>query len=156
VKDTSRPAGGEGLRRPLAVCFVLALVFYVAGFWWIEHRRVVKGPWVIEFVSDGGGRPSLQITQRKLDIAEELTFPGDKVGRPNLSERVVFSEARTNLPFGEMLMQDALYLPGTVTMRVCGHQVEVLPRTLIVDQKEHAWRAGQVVVVGTNAGSGSP
>ena len=145
-------SGGRGWPAA-AVSFALAVVFYVAAFGWIEHRRVAKGPWVIEFVSDAGGRPTLQISQRQLEISEELNFPDDRVGRPNVAEQVVSSEARTNLPFGEMLMQDALYLPGTVTMRVCGHQVEVLPRTLIVDKKEHAWRTGQVLVVGTNAGS---
>jgi hypothetical protein len=131
----------------LAVSFALAVVIYVAGFWGIERRRVVKGPWVVEFVSDAAARPSLRISQRKLGISEELDFPNAQVERPNISERVFFDGTRTNLPFGEMLLQDALYLPGTVTMRVCGHQVEVLPRTLIVDNQERPWRAGEVVVI---------
>ena len=130
----------------MAVSFALAVVIYVAGFWWIERQRVVKGPWVVEFVSDASARPSLEISQAKLGIAEELVFPDAKVDRPNLSERVRFSQPRTNLPFGEVLMQDALYLPGSVTMRVCGHQVEVLPRTLIVDKQERAWQRGRLVV----------
>jgi len=139
------------MRRHLAVAFALAVVFYVASFWWIEHRRVVKGPWEIEFISDASGKPSLQISQRKLHISEKLIFPDDKVEPPNLSQRVNFSQATTNLPLGEMLLQDALYLPGTVTMRLCGHQVEVLPRALIVDKKEHSWQTGEQVVIGKTA-----
>jgi hypothetical protein len=87
----------------------------------------------------------------KLNISEKLIFPDDKVERTNLTQRMVFSEATTNLPFGEMLLQDALYLPGTVTMRICGHQVEVLPRALIIDKKEHAWQTGDQVIIHNNA-----
>lgn len=141
------PARKDGLLRHLAIAAVLALVFYIAAFSWIEHRRAVKGPWEIAFVSDAAGRPSLQIAQPALQISERLSFPDDQVPRPNLAELVKFREATTNLPFGEMLMQDALYLPGTITMRLCGHQIEVLPRTLIVDKTEHPWKPGGEIVV---------
>ena len=141
------PAGRDGLLRHLAAAAVLAAVFYCAAFWWIEHRRVAKGPWEIVFRSDAAGRPSLRISQPALKISEGLSFPDDQVARPNLAELVKFSEAATNLPFGEMLLQDPLYLPGTITMRLFGHLVEVLPRTLVVDQQEHAWKAGAELVI---------
>jgi hypothetical protein len=135
------------MRRTALVVFALAAVFYAAAFWGIEHLRVVQGPWEIAFLSDAGGRPALQITQRTLHISEKLVFADDKLARPNLAEWIKFSQPATNLPFGEMLMQDALFLPGTVTMRVFGHQVEVLPRTLIVDRAERGWQAGAEIVV---------
>jgi len=141
------PARKDGLFRHLALAAGLALVFYIAAFSLIEYRRAVKGPWEIAFISDGAGRPSLQISQRTLHISERLSFPDDKVARPNLAELIKFREATTNLPFGEMLLQDALYLPGTITLRLCGHQIEVLPRTLIVDKTEHPWKAGEEIVV---------
>ncbi len=141
------PARHDGLFRHLALAAGLALVFYVAAFSLIEHRRAVKGPWEIAFFSDAAGHPSLEISQRTLQILEKLSFPEDKVARANLAERVKFREATTNLPFGEMLLQDALYLPGTITLRLCGHQIEVLPRTLIVDKTEHPWKAGEEIVV---------
>lgn len=98
-------------------------------------------------MSDAAGRPSLRISQPALKISEGLSFPDDQVARPNLAELVKFGEAATNLPFGEMLLQDPLYLPGTITMRLFGHLVEVLPRTLVVDQQEHAWKAGEEMVI---------
>ena len=141
------PARHDGLLRHLAVAAVLAVVFYCAGFSWIEHRRVAQGPWEIAFISDGAGRPSLRISQPALRISERLSFPDDRVARANLAELVKFREATTNLPFGEMLLQDPLYLPGTVTLRLFGHRIQVLPRTLVVDQQEHAWKAGEEIVV---------
>jgi len=141
------PPRHDSLLRHLAVAAVLAAVFYCATFSWIEHRRVAKGPWEIAFISDGAGRPSLRITQRALEISESLSFPDDQVARRNLTELVKFREAATNLPFGEMLMQDPLYLPGTITMRLFGHRIEVLPRTLVVDQQEHPWKAGEELVI---------
>jgi len=144
---SDKPARGEGVWRHLATAGALALIFYVAGFWWIEHRRTAKGPWRIEFRSDPGGRPSLEIRQGRLGIWERLSFPDDTAGRRNVAEWVEFKEARTNVPLGELLMQDALYLPGTITLRLCGHQIEVLPRTLIVDGQEHAWKTGEEVMV---------
>ena len=141
------PARDDGLLRHLAAAAVLAAVFYCAAFWWIEHRRVAKGPWEIAFISDAAGRPSLRISQAALRISEGLSFPDDQVPRTNLAELVKFRQATTNLPFGEVLLQDPLYLPGTITMRLFGHLVEVLPRTLVVDHQEHAWKAGEELVI---------
>ena len=141
------PPQTDRLRRHLLVAFLLALAFYVAAFSWIEHLRVVRGPWEIAFFSDASGRPSLQISQPKLRISEKLIFPDDQVERPNLSRWIKLSGPATNLPFGEILMQDPLYLPGSVTMRLFGHQIEVLPRTLIIDQSERAWQTGAEILL---------
>jgi hypothetical protein len=147
TQPAASPAPRDRLLRHLAVAAALALVFYIAAFYWIEHLRVVKGPWEMAFVSDAAGRPSLEISQRALKISERLSFPDDQVARSNLAELIRFRETTTNLPFGEMLQQDALYLPGSVTMRLFGHRIEALPRTLVVDQQEHAWKAGEEIAV---------
>ena len=135
------------LLRHLAVAAVLAVLFYIAAFSWIEHLRRAKGPWELAFMTDGAGRPSLEISQRTLGISERLSFPDVRVARPNLAETIRLRETTTNLPFGNVLQQDALYLPGTVALRLFGHRIEVLPRTLVVDQQEHAWKAGEEIVI---------
>jgi hypothetical protein len=147
AQNPSPQPGRDSMRQILAVSFGLALVFYVVSFWWIQHERTVKGPWEIVFAANARGSPSLQISHAKLNISAKLTFPDDHVARTNISERVVFREATTNLPFGEILLQDELYLPGSVTVRVAGHQVEILPRVLIVDQKEIAWPAARELTI---------
>jgi hypothetical protein len=133
--------------KHLAITFAIAVVFYAVAFSWVEHRRVVKGPWEIVFTADASGHPALQISQPTLGISEKLLFPGDNAGRSNLSQLVKFSAPTTNLPFGENIFQDALYLPGTVTLRLCGHRIEILPRTLIVDKIEHPWQPGAEMVI---------
>ena len=129
----------DGLVRHALIAFAIAVVFYVTGFSWMQHRRTFKGPWLIQFSTDTGGHPAMLISQRTLNISQKLSFTNDTLARTNFSETRDFTEATTNLPFGEMLMQDPLYLPGTLAMRLFGHQVEILPRTLIIDNREIPW-----------------
>lgn len=137
----------DGVIRHFAIAFAIAAVFYIAGFGWIEHRRVFKGPWIITFATDGACQPSLMISEPKLKISQKIAFPGRKIAPSNLFRVEQFDEAVTNLPFGEMIFQDPTFLPGTATLRLFGHEIELLPRVLIVDKKEIFWRAGRTVEV---------
>ena len=149
VRDPNRPEK-DNILRHLMIVGVLAVAFYFGGFYLIEHLRSAKGPWEILFTSDGAGHPTLEISQPTLKIAERLRFPDGNSRRTNVAELIRFRDQITNVPFGEMLMQDPLYLPGSITLRVSGHVVEILPRTLIVDKKEYAWQAGgEVAITGT-------
>jgi hypothetical protein len=38
-----------------------------------------------------------------------------------------------------------MYLPGTVTLELFGHEIELLPRVLIIDRKEHPWKSGTTI-----------
>jgi hypothetical protein len=137
----------DGLFKHLAICAVIAVVFYVTAFGWIQHRRTFKGPWEMTFRADGAGTPAIVISQANLNVAETILFPGQTVHPANFSRRLVFGTTPPELPFGELLFQDPIYLPGTVTLRLFGHQVEVLPRALTIDKKEYAWKPGTVIEV---------
>jgi len=137
----------ESSIKHFAIAFAIALVLYIASFAWIQHRRDCKGPWRITFISDAAGHPSIIVSQPIVNISEKITFPGKKIPSANLARVQLFTEAVTNLPFGEMIFQDPTFLPGTVTMRLFGHEVELLPRVLIIDKKEIPWRAGKTVEV---------
>jgi hypothetical protein len=136
----------DGILKHFAICFVIAVVLYIVSFSWIEHRRTFKGPWEITFASDGAGHPSLFISEPRLGISRGIDFPGQKIPALHLSRQEKFDETVTNLPFGEMLFQDPTFLPGTVTMKLFGHEIELLPRVLIIDKKEIPWNAGIVEV----------
>ena len=137
----------DGILRHFAFALAIAVALYIASFSWIQHRRTFKGPWYLTFVTDGAGQPSLLISQAKLQISETLTFPGQKVAATHLRTTEHFDEAVATLPFGTVIFQDPTFLPGTLTMGLFGHEVELLPRTLIIDKKEIPWRAGQTLEI---------
>ena len=137
----------DGLLKHLALCLLIAVVFYVAAFSWIQHRRTVNGPWEVCFRTDAAGMPSLLILQTNLNVSQTLRFPGRALAPANLCRTVGFARPPAALPFGELIFQDPTFLPGTVTLRLFDHQIELLPRVLAIDQKEYPWRAGSQIEV---------
>jgi hypothetical protein len=135
----------DGIIKHFALALVIAVALYIVSFGWIQHRRTFKGPWEITFATDAAGRPALDIAQATLKISQEIDFPSQRIAPIHPDRTVRFDEAVTNLPFGEMIFQDPTFLPGTVTMRLFGHEIELLPRVLIIDKKEVPWRAGQPI-----------
>jgi len=128
---------GKEFLRHAGIAFLIAVVFYVVFFSWMTHRREGKGPWQVTFATDAKGTPSLDIQQQKLKLSKRITFDGVTVPPTNATVR--FNQSTTEIPFGKMLFQDPTFLPGTVTMELFGHKVELLPRVLAVDKQEHAW-----------------
>ena len=137
----------DGLLKHLAICAVISVVFYFTVFSWIEHRRTFKGPWEAVFRADAAGTPALVFSQTNLHLSKTIVFPGQIVSPANLPRTVVFGQTPPEMPFGALLYQDPTFLPGTVTMRLFGHQVEVFPRALTVDKKEYPWKPGGVIEV---------
>ncbi len=136
----------EGILKHVAAAFVIAIVFYVVTFMWIEHRRGKHGPWRVDFTSDARGVPAISISETELNISQIVRFVGGKAN-PNLSQGLNFSQAVPELPFGEMVFQDPTFLPGNVTMRLFGHRVELVPRVLFIDGKEYPWNSTNAVEV---------
>ena len=130
----------EGILKHIAAALAIAVVFYFVSFTWIERRRAANGPWQVTFRADSAGVPALSISESKLNISQTLRFPRDRT-TPNLSRTVIFGQETPDLPFGEMIFQDPTFLPGTVTMRLFGHQIELLPRVLTIDRKEYPWHS---------------
>ena len=137
----------NGLFKHLAICLVIAVVFYVAAFDWIESRRTASGPWEADFQADAAGTPAIVISQTNLSIRETIVFPGQSIRPFQFSRAVVFGQTPPALPFGQLIYQDPTFLPGTVTMRLFEHQVELLPRVLTIDKKEYPWKFGAVIQV---------
>jgi hypothetical protein len=136
----------DGILKHFAAALVIAVVFYFVTFTWIERRRAGSGPWEITFRADAGGTPSLSIAETNLNILQIIRFPRERT-TPNLSKTITFRSLSPDLPFGEMLYQDPTFLPGTVAMRLFGHQVQLLPRVLTIDRKEYPWHSGREIEV---------
>ena len=130
----------------VVITFVVVLVFYFAAYNGMQHWQTRKGAWEATFASDASGNPSMTIYQPKLNISSvEVVFPGEKVIQTNSSQTVKFNRVDAAIPFGKVIFLDLMILPGTVTLDLFGHEVELLPRTLILNKKEFPWRSDSVI-----------
>jgi len=130
------------------VAFLIAVAIYVISYGWIEHRRSRRGPWEVTFREGSNGLPTILINQAKLGITNvQIIFPGETAGSTNpvLPGTLVFDRPKPvpfDVPFGKCIFMDLTFLPGTVTFsNVYGHEIELLPRVLIIDYKEKPWRS---------------
>ena len=144
LPSTTAQMKSDGIRRHLLTAFVLTLVFYVLVYTGLEHLRHRKGPWRVTFTT-AGASPALVVNQSALRLTNvQLRFPGEPAPT-NSAETVVFERPRPvpfAVPFGSCIFMDATFLPGTVTFRMFGHEIELLPRVLIIDHEEHRWVSG--------------
>ena len=137
----------EGMAKNLVVAFLFALVLYAVTYHFIEYRRTRNGPWQITFSTNTTGAPAIVINQPQLGITNlQFIFAGQTVPLTNLPASPDFSQPHPvpyELPFGRCVFVDSTFLPGTLTVDVFGHEIELLPRVLIVDHQERAWASGQ-------------
>jgi hypothetical protein len=132
----------------LFAAVLLAYLFVFYGIEWVRHR---KGPWQVEFTATlEEGHPILIITQAFQGVFTILEFPDEKVKVG--CETVTFDRPKkAKPPFGKVIYEDLTILPGVVTFDLFGHEVELLPRALIVNKKEFHWReTGALQVWSTN------
>ncbi len=137
----------DPLWKHALVVFSACLVLYFGGFGVVQHWRTHRGPWEVTFFQTNGA-PVLRIDQPALGLTGvHLVFPGTNTPGLVAPVRVRFDEPgrREGLPFGQVKFLDTTFLPGTVTFDLYGHEVELLPRTLIVNRREHPWRSGAVI-----------
>ena len=133
----------DGPLKHFLLAFVLAVSCY--GFFYksIEHRRTRKGPWVVAFTNNPDGSSQLVIDQPKLAITNvQINFPDQAPLSPQKLGRFVFNQPRPvpyEVPFGQCVFMDTTFLPGTVTFKIYGHEIELLPRVLIIDHQERPW-----------------
>jgi len=135
--------------------FVLAFLIALIGYWIvyhaIEHRRNRKGPWIVTFGSDSAGISRIIINQPWLRITNcEMSFPGSNGSSTNSSSTLSFSQPKPvpyDLPFGKCIFMDTTFLPGTLTFQFFGHEIELLPRVMIVDHQEVAWHSETNIIL---------
>jgi hypothetical protein len=129
----------DNILKHAAFAFVIALVGYVIFYSCDAHLRTRKGPWIVEFQSNTNGEPLLVINQPQLDIhGVRILLQGEKA--TNAPGVVRFeSPAQLHPPYGRVRFHDLTYLPGTITLDLYGHEIEMLPRALFLNTKEMSW-----------------
>jgi hypothetical protein len=128
---------------------LVTLVSYLAIFSWVENKRQKNGPWVFTFV-EVDNSPALRISQAKLGLTNITIQFVDAVLPTNLPQTVRFEHgqiAPLALPFGTCVFLDTLFLPGTVACQFYGYEIQVLPRTLTIDQVEYPWATSQKILL---------
>ena len=136
--------------RSVVIWFFVVAGLYLALFYGTEYLNHRRGAWEVQFMSDEMGNGSIVIDEPKLKISSvEIIFTSEKVSPTNLSQKVVFERPFTTLPapmpIGEVIYEDLRSLPGVVTFNFFGHEIELLPRVLIVNKKEIPWKSEMVL-----------
>jgi len=132
------------LWKPVLVGLLLALAIYVGGFSFDQYLRNRRGPWEVSFAAGPSGAPALIVNQPNLNITSlKIVFEGESV--TNAPGAVAFDVPGKPVPFGRVKFEDLTYLPGTVTLDVFGHEIELLPRTLYINRKSHPWTSNETI-----------
>ena len=126
--------------RSIVITFVVVLVGYVASYRWITRLQTRKGPWVVAFTNEPVGGPFVVIASAALRTSNVvLRFPEEKGPPSNVARTIRFDKPNRALPFGRTIFDDLMFLPGTVTLDLFGHEVELLPRTLVLNRQPVPW-----------------
>jgi hypothetical protein len=141
----------DGPMKHFILAFLLAVTCYVVFYKLIEHRRTRKGPWEVTFTTTPDGVPSVVINEPKLSISNfQIIFPDQP--SPPTNALYIFRDAKPvpfQVPFGKCLFMDTTFLPGSLAFELFDHQIELLPRALMVDHQEHPWVAGRPITLHT-------
>jgi hypothetical protein len=130
--------------KSIIIAFLAVVALYFISFKGIEHLRHRKGPWQVIFGRNAAGDPALTISQPSLKLdAVYLVVHGERT--TNIPGVVTFDQVERPVPYGRVIYEDLTFLPGVVTFDLFGHEVELLPRVLIVNKRAVPWRNGMTV-----------
>jgi|WetSurMetagenome_2_1015567.scaffolds.fasta_scaffold174531_2 hypothetical protein len=141
----------EGAAKHFILAFLLALAVYIVFYQIIEHRRIRNGAWQVTFTSGADGVPNININEPKLGITNvQISFAGQTRPATNGPVTLLFLQPKPvpyEVPFGNCVFMDTTFLPGTVTFQIFGHEIELLPRVLVIDRQEHSWQPDTVIAL---------
>ena len=127
--------------KSIVLLFFAVLGLYLVVFFGIERARQHKGPWEVDFQTNPEGSPQLIVSQAKLGLSDvKIVVHGENIS--NTTGRVSFDHVKRPVPFGKVIYEDLTFLPGVVTFDLFGHEIELLPRALIANKKQVAWKSG--------------
>jgi len=131
--------------------FVIALLGYMLVYHLIENRRTRKGPWQVTFTNNTAGTPAIVINQPALSISNvQIQFPGGVITNQQSPITLLFNQPKLvpyDVPFGKCVFMDTTFQSGTLTFQLFGYEIELLPRVLVLDRQEHAWKSGEIVAL---------
>jgi hypothetical protein len=128
---------------------LVTLIGYVTVFSWVESRRQKNGPWELTFTQVDTS-PALSINHAKQGITNiTIVFAGANTPA-QLPQTIRLRHGQVapfDLPFGKCVFLDTLFLPGSVTCEIFGHEIQLLPRTMTINRVEHPWQPGEKILL---------
>jgi hypothetical protein len=128
---------------------LVTLVGYVMVFSWVENRRRKNGPWEFIFTQSDNS-PALLVNHAKLGLTNIMIVFRDAIAPTNEPQTIQFKHGQVapfDLPFGKCVFLDTLFLPGSVTCEMFGHEIQFLPRTMTIDRVERPWQTGEKILL---------
>ncbi len=89
----------------------------------------------------GLNKPSPTETRNGFAPAELVPWVDSKLNA------VLFDKVSMPIPFGRKKFEDLTYLPGTMAFDFFGHEVEFMPRTMVINLKEVTWTNHSVIIL---------
>lgn len=135
----------------LAALFSAALAFYWIAYFGIEYRRTRLGPWRVSFLQTDARQPALRIDQAALAITNvQIVFSNAVFQLDSPGASIAFTRPKPvpfAIPWGKCIFMDTTFQPGTVVLQISGHEIQLLPRVLTIDQQEHPWRSNEQILL---------
>jgi len=130
--------------KTVVIVFGVVTALYFVAFHGIEHLRARKGPWEVAFGGDSAGNATLTESQPALGLSGvRIVARGERA--TNVPATVRFDQVQRPVPDGRVIYEDLTFLPGVVTFDFHGHEIELLPRSLIVNKRLVPWQSGATV-----------
>src|SRR5262245_60625056 len=137
--------------KHFAFAFAIAVAIYFIAYSSIEPRRTRKGPSQVTFSTSTNGEPRIIINQPTLRLDNvEIVFAGEVASLTKNPTTIQFRQPRQvpyEVPFGKCVFMDPTFLPGTVTFQFFGHEIELLPRVMILDHREEPWQSRKTITL---------
>src|SRR5438093_10055650 len=131
--------------KHFVVAFLIALAVYLDAYTFIEHRRNRKGPWQVTFTTRSASGPTIMIDQPALHLTNvAISFDGNGVPGTNRSSTLIFDQPRPvpyDVPYGKCLFMDTTFLPGTLTLQLFWHEIQLLTLDLMIDHRSYPWQS---------------
>lgn len=136
----------ENKLRIFLIPLGMALLIYFGGFFTVEFLRHRKGPWEVHSTTTNNV-PAVVVNQPALGIRNVMVVLDGETPPPGFAPSTQTydgpREVPFDVPFGRVVFLDMTFLPGTVTLDLEGHAIELLPRALLINGEEFPWESNK-------------
>lgn len=135
------------LKRGIII-FLVTLVVYAALFTGIERLRTYKGPWEVTFTRAASNESAIRINQHTIGVTNVVIVFSGTTATNTSPVTMKFAQLLPPpypVPYGDCIFMDITFQPGTVVLNLYGHQIQLMPRVLTIDDREMPWHSSEQI-----------